>query len=147
MMQFKKIFFSMFCIVCLSCSSQKDVIPYYSEVLSKNVKIIGIDKKRKYYNVKGVDELGDTLVLITKNDKVYSRTNTNERSLYKLEIDRFYELDMIELNPIGRVGEFGKVSIIVHNDTLWKGVIRDSKDYSNKYYRVLDVYYKSTNNE
>ncbi len=125
-----------------SCHSQKEIVPDYYEVEHKKIRIIDIDKKKKYYNIKGINILGDTLVFISDSRNTYSRTNINERVLTKLTVDGCYVLDVVQLYPRAQYcGSLNAFSIKVGNYIIWKGFYRDMEQCRNKYFRILDDYY------
>lgn len=126
----------------VSCQSQKELIPDYYAVNHKNIRIINIDKKKRYYTIKGIDLLGDTLVFISKSKIVYSRTDINERVLTKLNVETRYVLDAVQLYPRAiACGSLGLFNIKVGNDILWNRFYSDIEKSSNKYFRILDDYY------
>ena len=131
---------SLICSICFSCVSKKEIIPEFYDVYHSKIKVVSIDKRKGYYSIKGIDDLEDTLNLISKSKKVYSKVDNEKYLFLNLEVNKTYQLNILELYPRGNAGDFGRVFITVNKDTLWRGVLRDQDESRIRFYRVLRDY-------
>ena len=115
-------------IIFISCKTEEN---FYNKIptTEKELIILNIDKREGYNLIKGLTlSKKDTLTLICNN---LDNQKLKEGNKYK------FKLRDIPLNISG--GGFGFSHMIVKNDTLWSGNIKDKNRKPPSFYRILEV--------
>jgi hypothetical protein len=116
MKQYILVIISMFLVSCFS--NKKLIFEDEFEISHKKIYIIEVNKKKHYYLIKAIDNLKDTISVISYTKKPIFEAKRNEK-----EIKIYTKV----VNGVPSIGH-----IIIKKDTLWRGNIILNKDLRKK---------------
>jgi hypothetical protein len=129
MKQYILVIISMFLVSCFS--NKKLIFEDEFEISHKKIYIIDVNKKKHYYLIKAIDNLKDTISVISYTKKPIFEAKRNEKEL-RIKVGKNYDFELIKIytkvvNGVPSIGH-----IIIKKDTLWRGNIILNKDLRKK---------------